>query len=49
MLERFQEENPGFDFSQAQFSGNAPDPKTFMVCLFFFFFFFLHVLFMSFV
>ncbi|KAL9228669.1 hypothetical protein vseg_004222 [Gypsophila vaccaria] len=30
MLQRFQEENPGFDFSQAQFSGNCPDPKTFM-------------------
>ncbi|KAL1540466.1 nudC domain-containing protein 2-like [Salvia divinorum] len=24
MLQRFQEENPGFDFSQAQFSGNSP-------------------------
>ncbi|MQL75182.1 hypothetical protein Taro_007553 [Colocasia esculenta] len=22
--------NPGFDFSQAQFSGNCPDPGTFM-------------------
>jgi len=30
MLERFQEENPGFDFSGAEFSGQAPDPKTFM-------------------
>uniref|UniRef100_A0A0C9RHR9 TSA: Wollemia nobilis Ref_Wollemi_Transcript_20051_800 transcribed RNA sequence n=1 Tax=Wollemia nobilis TaxID=56998 RepID=A0A0C9RHR9_9CONI len=30
MLQRFQEENPGFDFSQAEFSGNCPDPKTFM-------------------
>ncbi|ESS28895.1 nuclear movement protein domain containing protein [Toxoplasma gondii GAB2-2007-GAL-DOM2] len=30
MLERFQEENPGFDFSGATFSGNAPDPRTFM-------------------
>ncbi|KAG8372608.1 hypothetical protein BUALT_Bualt12G0084400 [Buddleja alternifolia] len=30
MLERFQVENPGFDFSQAQFSGNCPDPRTFM-------------------
>ncbi|RAL43316.1 unnamed protein product [Cuscuta campestris] len=30
MLQRFQEENPGFDFSQAQFSGNCPDPKSFM-------------------
>ncbi|KAJ4850488.1 hypothetical protein Tsubulata_011947 [Turnera subulata] len=30
MLERFQQENPGFDFSQAQFTGNCPDPRTFM-------------------
>ncbi|KAL0366403.1 UNVERIFIED_CONTAM: NudC domain-containing protein 2 [Sesamum radiatum] len=30
MLQRFQEENPGFDFSQAQFSGSCPDPRTFM-------------------
>ncbi|PHJ19286.1 nuclear movement protein domain containing protein [Cystoisospora suis] len=30
MLERFQEENPGFDFSSATFTGNAPDPRTFM-------------------
>ncbi|XP_058109075.1 uncharacterized protein LOC131252514 [Magnolia sinica] len=30
LLQRFQEENPGFDFSQAQFSGNCPDPRTFM-------------------
>eukprot|EP01018_Ginkgo_biloba_P017571 Gb_32047 [translate_table: standard] len=30
MLQRFQEENPGFDFSQAEFSGICPDPKTFM-------------------
>ncbi|KAG7019138.1 NudC domain-containing protein 2 [Cucurbita argyrosperma subsp. argyrosperma] len=30
MLQRFQEENPGFDFSQAQFSGNCPDPRSFM-------------------
>eukprot|EP00921_Rhytidocystis_pertsovi_P007848 GHVQ01013010.1.p1 GENE.GHVQ01013010.1~~GHVQ01013010.1.p1 ORF type:complete len:220 (+),score=42.03 GHVQ01013010.1:213-872(+) len=30
MLERFQEENPGFDFSGASFSGQAPDPRTFM-------------------
>jgi len=28
MLEKFQKENPGFDFSQAQFSGNVPDPAT---------------------
>jgi len=30
MLERFQEENPGFDFSGASFNGAVPDPKTFM-------------------
>jgi hypothetical protein len=30
MLERFQEENPGFDFSGAEFSGSAPDPRKFM-------------------
>ncbi|CAA0823665.1 HSP20-like chaperones superfamily protein [Striga hermonthica] len=30
MLQMFQEENPGFDFSQAQFSGGCPDPWTFM-------------------
>nr|GMD26895.1 nudC domain-containing protein 2 [Ipomoea batatas] len=30
MLQRFQEENPGFDFSQAQFNGNCPDPRSFM-------------------
>ncbi|EFA83334.1 hypothetical protein PPL_04127 [Heterostelium album PN500] len=30
MLERFQEENPGFDFSSAEFNGQAPDPRTFM-------------------
>lgn len=30
MLERFQEENPGFDFSGASFNGQVPDPKTFM-------------------
>ncbi|CAH0515515.1 unnamed protein product [Peronospora belbahrii] len=30
MLERFQEENPGLDFSNAQFNGAAPDPRTFM-------------------
>ena len=30
MLERFQQENPGFDFSGASFNGNVPDPKTFM-------------------
>ena len=30
MLERFQAEHPGFDFSGAQFSGAVPDPRTFM-------------------
>lgn len=30
MLQRFQEENPGFDFRDAQFNGQAPDPRTFM-------------------
>jgi hypothetical protein len=30
MIERFQAENPGFDFSGAEFTGNVPDPKTFM-------------------
>ena len=30
MRERFSRENPGFDFSNASFSGDAPDPKTFM-------------------
>ena len=30
MLERFQRENPGFDFSGADFNGQVPDPKTFM-------------------
>lgn len=30
MLERFQQEHPGFDFSQAQFNGTAPDPRKFM-------------------
>ncbi|CAB9510778.1 NudC domain-containing protein 2 [Seminavis robusta] len=30
MLERFQEENPGFDFRGAKFNGNVPDPRTFM-------------------
>ena len=27
---RFQEEHPGFDFSGAEFSGSAPDPRKFM-------------------
>jgi hypothetical protein len=30
MLERFQEENPGFDFSGATFNGEVPDAHTFM-------------------
>lgn len=30
MLERFQAEHPGFDFSGAAFTGNVPDPKTFL-------------------
>jgi len=30
MLERFQEENPGFDFRDAQFNGAAPEPRDFM-------------------
>lgn len=30
MLERFQEENPGFDFSNAQFNGMVPEARTFM-------------------
>ena len=30
LLERFQEENPTFDFSGAEFNGQIPDPRTFM-------------------
>ncbi|KIZ06512.1 NudC domain-containing protein 2 [Monoraphidium neglectum] len=30
MLERFQREHPGFDFSQAKFNGEAPNPRTFL-------------------
>mmetsp|Transcript_10887 Transcript_10887/g.24734 ORF Transcript_10887/g.24734 Transcript_10887/m.24734 type:complete len:174 (+) Transcript_10887:52-573(+) len=30
MLERFQEEHPGFDFSGASFSGMAPSARSFM-------------------
>ena len=30
MLERFQEEHPGFDFSGAEFNGNVPDATEFM-------------------
>ena len=30
LIERFQEENAGFDFSDAEINGNVPDPRTFM-------------------
>jgi hypothetical protein len=30
MLERFQAEHPGFDFSNADFSGTVPDAASFM-------------------
>ncbi|KAF4668200.1 NudC domain-containing protein 2 [Perkinsus olseni] len=30
MLERFQEENPGFDFSGAEFNGSVPNAREFM-------------------
>jgi hypothetical protein len=30
LLERFQAENPGFDFSQAAINGQVPDPRHFM-------------------
>ena len=30
LLERFQEENPGFDFSQAKMNGQVPDAREFM-------------------
>ena len=30
LLERMGSENPGFDFSEATFSGSAPDPRGFM-------------------
>ncbi|XXQ39818.1 CS domain-containing protein [Plasmodiophora brassicae] len=30
LLERFQAENPGFDFSNAEFTGQAPDARDFM-------------------
>ncbi|GMH83554.1 hypothetical protein TrVE_jg5577 [Triparma verrucosa] len=30
MLERFSEENPGFDFRGAEFNGNVPDARNFM-------------------
>jgi hypothetical protein len=30
MLERFAEENPGFDFSNADFNGQIPEARSFM-------------------
>lgn len=30
LLERFQEENPGFDFSSAEINGRVPEARTFM-------------------
>ena len=30
MIERFQGENPGFDFRNAEFNGEVPDPNVFM-------------------
>jgi len=30
MLERFQDDHPGFDFSGAEFNGAIPDPREFM-------------------
>lgn len=30
LLERFQHEHPGFDFSDANFNGMIPEPRTFM-------------------
>jgi len=30
LLQRFQMEHPGFDFSNAEFSGDAPDPRAFL-------------------
>lgn len=30
LLERFQEEHAGFDFSDAEVNGMVPDPKEFM-------------------
>ncbi len=30
LLERFQQEHPGFDFSGAQVNGQVPNPRTFM-------------------
>jgi hypothetical protein len=30
LLERFQAEHPGFDFSGAEVTGAVPDPRTFL-------------------
>ena len=30
LLERFQKENPGFDFSDAKMDGNVPNAREFM-------------------
>ena len=30
LLERFQEENPGFDFSDAKMDGTVPNAREFM-------------------
>ncbi len=30
LLERFQQENPGFDFSGAEVNGTVPNPREFM-------------------
>ena len=30
LLERFQQENPGFDFSEAQMNGRVPNAREFM-------------------
>lgn len=30
LRERFNEEHAGFDFSEAQISGNVPDPRNFL-------------------
>jgi hypothetical protein len=30
MIEKFQEENPGFDFRNAEFNGQVPNPREFM-------------------
>ena len=30
LLERFSEENPGFDFSEARMDGRVPDAREFM-------------------